>query len=103
MVEPRHQRKGIGRKLLQKVIDVSQEEAIPAFIVSSRESYPLYRSFDFQERKMGTIDNEFWAREIEEREKALGLHGCEGLTEACAGLTEEEAFMVRWPETGSEA
>jgi ribosomal protein S18 acetylase RimI-like enzyme len=99
MINPNHQRKGIGRKLLQTAIDVSEAEAIPAILVSSRESHPLYSSLGFEDQKVWTNDNEYWAREIEQREKDLGITGCEGITEECAGLTEEEALMIRWPAT----
>jgi ribosomal protein S18 acetylase RimI-like enzyme len=99
MIDPNHQRRGIGRKLLQKAIDVSEAEAIPAILVSSRESHPLYSSLGFQDQKVWTNDNEYWAREIEQREKELGITGCEGITEDCAGLTEEEALMIRLPAT----
>ncbi|KAL2211355.1 acyl-CoA N-acyltransferase [Sarocladium strictum] len=99
MINPNHQRKGIGRKLLQTAIDVSEAEAFPAILVSSRESHPLYSSLGFEDQKVWTNDNEYWAREIEQREKDLGITGCEGITEECAGLTEEEALMIRWPAT----
>jgi hypothetical protein len=48
-----------------------------------------------------TVNNGYWAKEIEECERYLGLPGCEGLAEECAGLTEEEAFMSWWPAHSS--
>jgi predicted N-acetyltransferase YhbS len=97
MIDPSHQRKGIGRNLLQIVVDLSETEAIPAVIVSSRESHPLYSKLGFQDVKVWKIDDGYWAKEIEQTEKELGISGSEGIAAQCAGLTEEEALMIRWP------
>lgn len=97
MIDPKHQRKGIERKLLQTAVDVSEAQGIPAMLQSSRESHPLYRSFGFQDKKIWATDDEYWAGEIEKLEKELGIPGSEGLMEECVGLSEDEALMMRWP------
>ncbi|OHE97758.1 hypothetical protein CORC01_06963 [Colletotrichum orchidophilum] len=96
MVDPEHQRKGIGAKLLQMVIDVSDAEKIPTFLVASAEGYHLYKKLGFEELGTWTIDNDYWSKEIVRRERELGIGGNEHLAETYQGTREIERYMMRW-------
>ena len=97
MVHPSHQKQGVGAKLLADVVARSDEERIPAYIVSSLESHGLYAKLGFEDLKEFPIDNEYWARRIEETESELGITANKGLAEKCRGIKEVDTGMVRWP------
>ena len=48
-VDPKAQRMGIGRKLLQWGIDRSEEESIPACLEASQAGLPLYQKMGFRQ------------------------------------------------------
>lgn len=50
-VHPSHQRKGVGKKLLQWGMERAAEENKPVFLLSSPEGYPLYLSQGFRTLK----------------------------------------------------
>ncbi|TDZ65210.1 hypothetical protein CTRI78_v003504 [Colletotrichum trifolii] len=95
MVDPQHQRKGIGAKLLEAVVDFSDAKSLPTFLVSSAEGHGLYERLDFRDVGSWTIDNGFWAKEIVQIEHHLGLKGNEGLAERFEGVSEVEIQMIR--------
>jgi N-acetylglutamate synthase-like GNAT family acetyltransferase len=97
MVDPNHQKKGIGTKLLADVVAKSDEERIPTYIVSSFESHGLYAKLGFEDLEEFPIDNEYWARQIEETELGLGITDSKGLAEKCQGMREVDTGMIRWP------
>ncbi|KAK1453239.1 hypothetical protein CMEL01_04898 [Colletotrichum melonis] len=96
MVDPHHQRKGIGAKLLQSVIDISDAEKIPTFLVASAEGYGLYKKLGFEDLGTWTIDNDYWSKEIARHEDELGIMGNEGLAQTYRGKHEVEKYMMRW-------
>ena len=96
MVDPRHQRRGIGGKLLSAVVAKSDAEGIPTFLVASAEAYGLYLKLGFQELGTFIIDNEYWAKEMDKREEELGLQRSEKLGSKFKGMKEVERYMVRW-------
>ncbi|GKT41227.1 uncharacterized protein ColSpa_01408 [Colletotrichum spaethianum] len=96
MVDPEHQRKGIGAKLLQTVIDISDAERLPTFLVASAEGYCLYRRLEFEDLGTWTIDNDHWSKEIFRHEQKLGIAGNEQLIEQYRGTKEIERYMMRW-------
>lgn len=59
MVDPDHQRKGIGAKLLRTVVDVSDDGKLPNFLVASAEGYELYKRLGFEDLGTWTIDDDF--------------------------------------------
>ncbi len=97
MVHPQHQRKGVGRRLLESAVAASDEANIPAFLVSSAEALTLYTSLGFQQLGTWSIDNEDWARRIAANERELGIAGNEHLEEQFRGVSEVERYMVRRP------
>ncbi|KAF9874963.1 acetyltransferase [Colletotrichum karsti] len=96
MVDPEHQRKGIGAKLLRSVVDISDAERVPTFLVASAEGYGLYKRLGFEDLGTWEIDNGYWAKEIVEHEKQLGIAGNEGLVGKFGGTKEIEKYMMRW-------
>ncbi|KAK2064031.1 acyl-CoA N-acyltransferase [Colletotrichum caudatum] len=96
MVDPKYQRKGTGAKLLRTVINISDAEGVPTFLVSSAEGYGLYERLGFQALETWTIDNSHWAKEIVQHEYNLGLTGNERLAERFAGAQETETYMIRY-------
>lgn len=96
MVVPKYQRKGIGAKLLRTVIDISDSERVPTFLVASAEGYGLYKRLGFEDLGTWTIDNGRWAKEIVQHERDLVLTGNERLSERFAGTQEVEKYMMRW-------
>lgn len=96
MIDPAHQRRGIGGQLLGAVLQRSDAEGMPTFLVSSAESRGLYGRMGFASLGTWRIDNEAWARRIAETERGLGIAGGEGLEEAFRGVGEVEDVMVRW-------
>lgn len=98
MIDPAHQRKGIGGQLLAIVTALADAEGLPAFIMSSEESHGLYLKAGFKDLGTWTIDNGHWAAEIVKLESGLGIQGNEGLAEKYRGTMEVEAYMVRSPK-----
>jgi predicted N-acetyltransferase YhbS len=96
MVDPAHQRKGIGRQLLAAVVARSDAAGLPTFIMSSKEANQLYLRLGFEELGTAEIDNEYWAKEIVAHERALGIEGNEGLADMYEGKMEVERSLVRW-------
>jgi len=99
MVDPKAQRQGIGRLLLEAVVALSDSEQIPTILCSSREARGLYPKMGFKSIQTWMIDNEYWAREI-------ARHDCdhfgtndrqESWAKTYAGCFEEEAYMARGP------
>ncbi|WYZ38255.1 hypothetical protein EsH8_III_000169 [Colletotrichum jinshuiense] len=98
MVDPEHQRKGIGAKLLQTVIDISNAENMPTFLVASAEGHGLYKKLGFEDLGTWIIDNDHWSKEIVRHEKQLGIAGNERLIDQYDGTQEVERYMMRWVE-----
>lgn len=96
MVDPHHQRKGIGAKLLKSVIDISDGDEIPTFLIASAEGYGLYKKLGFEDLGTWTIDNDYWSKEIAQHEGGLGITGNESLAETYRGIHEVEKYMMRW-------
>ncbi|PTB63404.1 acyl-CoA N-acyltransferase [Trichoderma citrinoviride] len=96
MIDPAYQRKGIGRQLLAAVLERSDEEGIPAFLMSSAESRGLYGQMGFGILGTWRVDNGAWAGRIVEVERRMGMDGDEGLVEEYEGVGEVEDVMVRW-------
>ncbi|UKZ83869.1 hypothetical protein TrVFT333_011683 [Trichoderma virens FT-333] len=95
MIDPNHQRKGIGGKLLAAVLERSDKEGVPTFLMSSAESRGLYGRMGFEILGTWRVDNGDWARRLVEVEKGLGIAGNEGLEEEFRGVGEIEDVMVR--------
>lgn len=98
MVDPNHQRKGIGKKLLAPVMAESDAAGLPTFIVSSIAAHVLYTKMGFESLETFPIDNAYWANEIVKREQDLGITGNEGLVKKFEDLEEADTCMVRWPK-----
>jgi GNAT superfamily N-acetyltransferase len=99
MINPAHQRRGIGAKLLSAVLAKSDAEKLPTFLTSSMEAHPLYTKLGFVDFGPDfRIDNEDWARRIMELEEQLGVDESRRLKDRCVGLYEVENCMVRWAQ-----
>lgn len=96
MVEPVHQRKGVGAKLLSIVLERSDAERKPSFLVASAEAHALYSKLGFVDLGVFKIDNEAWSREVLDLEQKLGINADQKFEEECKGLYEVERYMVRW-------
>ncbi|EEA22467.1 hypothetical protein EYB25_005260 [Talaromyces marneffei] len=97
MINPAHQRRGIGAKLLSAVLAKSDAEKLPTFLTSSAEAHPLYMKLGFVDFGPDfRIDNEGWARRIMELDEELGVDENRRLRDKCLGLFEVENCMVRW-------
>lgn len=94
MIDPKAQRRGIGKLLLEAVSRLSDREQIPTVLCSSREARRLYSQVGFKTVQTWTIDNEYWAREIERLEPELSDDG-QPWAATFEGCSEEEIFMVR--------
>jgi N-acetylglutamate synthase-like GNAT family acetyltransferase len=94
MVDPKAQRRGIGKLLLGAVTTMSDLDQIPTILCSSREARRLYSQMGFKIIQTWTIDNEYWAREIERLEPELSDDG-QHWAATFEGCSEEEIFMVR--------
>lgn len=99
MINPAHQRRGIGAKLLSTVLAKSDAEHLPSFLTSSAEAHPLYSKLGFVDFGPDfKIDNEGWARRIMEVEEEHGVDESKRLRDPCTGLFEVENCMVRWAQ-----
>ncbi|GKT58177.1 GNAT family acetyltransferase [Colletotrichum tofieldiae] len=78
------------------VVDFSDAEDIPTFLVASAEGYSLYKRLGFEDLGTWTIDNDHWSREIVQHEQKLGIAGNERLIEQYQGANEVERYMMRW-------
>ena len=96
MIDPKAQRRGIGRLLLEAVTTLSDREQIPSILCSSREARGLYSQMGFKSVHTWTIDNEYWAREIEKHELEPS-NGDQPWATTFEGCSEEEVYMVRDP------
>jgi N-acetylglutamate synthase-like GNAT family acetyltransferase len=92
MIFPQAQRRGIGKSLLSAVTTLSDREQIPTILCSSREARGLYSQMGFKSVQTWTIDNEYWAREIERHEHSDDDQSWAATFEGCS---EEEVYMVR--------
>ncbi|KND87265.1 hypothetical protein TOPH_08117 [Tolypocladium ophioglossoides CBS 100239] len=97
MVDPSHQRKGIGGQLLRAVTNKADAGGVPSLLVASAEAHGLYLRLGFEVLGVWAIDNGYWSGEVVRHERELGIGGNEGLDERFEGMKEEEAYMVRWP------
>lgn len=98
MINPAHQRRGIGAILLSTVLAKSDAEHLPSFLTSSAEAHPLYSKLGFVDFGPDfKIDNEGWARRIMEEEEH-GVDESKRLRDPCTGLFEVENCMVRWAQ-----
>ncbi|WZH42885.1 acyl-CoA N-acyltransferase [Fusarium acuminatum] len=98
MVDPQHQRKGIGGHLLKSVTDKADAVNAPTLIVSSVEGHGLYSKHGFESLGTWDIDNEAWAHKIVEHEKSIGYaDGVIDLEDKCRGMRESEDSMIRQP------
>ncbi|KAJ6437739.1 GNAT family acetyltransferase [Purpureocillium lavendulum] len=97
---PAHQRKGIGGTLLRAVTARADAEAVPTLLVASAEARGLYLRCGFAVLGEWTIDNEYWAGEVERHERALGVADARGLEQRFRGVKEVEAYMIRTPAGG---
>lgn len=95
MIDPAHQRKGVGRKLMEAILAESDAAGLSTMLLSSRESYPLYRKLGFEELGKWTIANEYFAEEIVKIEAEQGITSDPELVENTRGIREEEAYMIR--------
>ncbi|KAF6807156.1 hypothetical protein CSOJ01_08344 [Colletotrichum sojae] len=95
MVDPDHQRKGIGAKLLRTVVEASDDQKVPTFLMASAEGYGLYKRLGFEDLGTWTIDDDFWSKEIVQHERKLGISGNEKLAEQYEGVREIERYMIR--------
>lgn len=96
MVDPVHQRKGVGAKLLSTVLERSDAESRSTFLVASAEAHALYSRLGFVELGVYTIDNEAWSKEVLGIERRLGMDVDKRFEDECKGLHEVERYMVRW-------
>ena len=94
MIDPKAQRRGIGKLLLGAVTTLSDREQIPTILCSSREARRLYSQMGFKSVQTWMIDNEYWAREIERHGRC---NDGQSLALTFKGCSEEEVFMVRDP------
>lgn len=83
---------------MKEVLARTDAEGIPVFLFSGRESQGLYTKLGFKTLGSWTIDNGYWAKEIEQHEQTLGMTGNPGLGKKFEGFTEDESLMVRQPE-----
>ncbi len=97
MVDPRHQRRGIGRRLLAAVVAESDALKIPTFLVASAEGYKLYSSMEFEDLESFSVDNGIWAKALVKLELEIGIRGHEELVQKYAGVNDLKVCMVRWP------
>lgn len=97
MIDPSHQRQGIGKQLMEAAISAADRVSIPTFIVSSRESHSLYLRLGFKDLASRVIDNEAWAKEVCRVEQESGQSQFADLQTKYFGITEKEHLMVRWP------
>lgn len=95
MIDPAHQRRGIGNKLLSTVLQKADEEGLPASLTSSVESHGLYLKLGFEDVEEFNIDNGDWMRQVRECEIQNGLPPSDDLVEMYDGVTETEHVMVR--------
>lgn len=95
MVDPVHQRKGVGAKLLSTVLERSDAEGRPTFLVASAEAHALYSRLGFVDLGVFEIDNEAWSREVLDLERKLCMDVDKSFEEECKGLYEVERYMVR--------
>jgi len=73
---------------------LSDRERVPTILCSSREARRLYSQMGFRSVQTWTIDNGYWAREIEKHEPELS--GNDQFRAATfEGCSEEEIYMVR--------
>jgi N-acetylglutamate synthase-like GNAT family acetyltransferase len=98
MIDPGHQRRGIGKQLLEAMMSKIEQDSLPAFIVSSRESHRLYLQLGFVDVAHRSIDNEAWAKELCRVEQQAGIAQHANLPAQYQGITEDEHLMVRWPK-----
>ena len=96
IVHPKYQRMGVGRKLLQAVVDRGGADKLPVFVVASLESYNLCKTFGFEDLGGGVINHGRWARVIREKEEKLGLlaHGDE--KPEMGHFRELKLQLVKW-------
>lgn len=94
MIAPKAQRRGIGKLLLGAVTTLGDREQMPTILCSSREARGLYLQMGFKSVQTWTIDNEYWAREIERHGRC---NDGQSLALTFKGCSEEEVFMVRDP------
>lgn len=94
MVDPKAQRRGIGKSLLEAVTTMSDREHIPTILCSSREARRLYSQMGFRDVQTWKIDNEYWVREIERLEPELSKDD-RSWAASFEGCSEEEVYMVR--------
>jgi N-acetylglutamate synthase-like GNAT family acetyltransferase len=92
MTDPKAQRRGIGKSLLEAVTTLSDREQISTILCSSGEARGLYSQMGFKSVQTWTIDNEYWAREIERHEHSDDDQSWAAKFEGCS---EEEVYMVR--------
>lgn len=78
---------------------MTDAQGIPCFIVSSLESEKLYAKLGFQELGKWVIDDEYWATQIVQHERDLGMTGNEKLVEQFTGVHEVEKCMLRMPSS----
>ncbi|KAH7121447.1 acyl-CoA N-acyltransferase [Dactylonectria macrodidyma] len=97
MIHPDYQRRGIGGKLLQTVIDRADAEGVPTILTSSKVAHGLYLKLGFEDLGVWTVDCEAWAKEVVEANAKSGIKQNEDLAHKYAGVTEVEACMIRNP------
>ncbi|PNP56176.1 hypothetical protein THARTR1_03701 [Trichoderma harzianum] len=99
MIDPEYQRRGIGGRLLDAVLERSDEERVPTFLMSSAESRGLYGKMGFEVLGTWRVDNGEWAGRVVDVERGLGMgivgREGKGLEEEFRGVVEVEDVMVR--------
>jgi predicted N-acetyltransferase YhbS len=95
MVDPAHQRQGIGKRLMKAVLRQVEQDSLPTYIVSSRESHDLYLQLGFRSLAYRRIDNEAWAKQVYSIEVEAGKPTNPELAAQYRGIAEDEHLMVK--------
>jgi GNAT superfamily N-acetyltransferase len=99
MIDPAHQRHGIGGKLLSAVLQKATDEKLATFLMSSAESFGLYTRLGFGDLGRWVVDNGYWMREVAAREEEMTILGGSGFgrRDVYEGVWEVENVMVKRP------
>ncbi|VUC37887.1 unnamed protein product [Clonostachys rosea] len=95
MILPDRQRKGIGRKLLQKALDEADAQGVPSILTSSEKGYGLYVRMGFVSHAEFTMDNGAMTVRVLDHLKSLDMSRDETLAEKYRGTVEKGWAMIR--------
>lgn len=98
MIDPAHQKQGIGRMLLSTVLEKARRGKLATFLASSAESFGLYTALGFVDLGRWVVDNGFWMSEVGRREE-MGIvpEGERERGKMYEGVWEVENVMVKRP------